>query len=289
MVGRMTRRCLVVVPWLAAALALPGGVPASPARGDDDVVATMEQPADGQSFRIDFDQQLDGMIQGMRSGGPVPDLPTPVEMRTAAVDAVCGLSPAQVARCGVLADVLRATEEASIARLREAYSGRVVDLGMPDGQQEWQAFHQEFARVRESVEQATGPRGILSRLLLGMLDERQRGLWAEETRQRDAERLRDMLDEGLEAWVGDVGMTSSQRDAIAALTLVAPSRLDPERIANSLGTGSARFLFAYVLSTVDRPRIDELLDERQRSLVTKGLEEAGGMFRHIETNCLIDQ
>lgn len=290
MVGRMTRRGGIPIgPWIVALATWAGAVPGPSARGDDDVVSVPEPPADGQSFRVDFDQQLDGMIQGLSAAGDGGDVPTALDMRTAAIDAVCGLDPAQRTRCAVLADMLGAMQEASVARLRETYSGRAVDLGMPDGQQEWQNFHQDFSQISQSAEAATGPRGLLSRLMVGILDERQRGLWAEETRQRDAERLRDMLDEGLESWVGDVGMTSSQRDAIAALTLDAPSRLDPERIAHSLGTGSTHLLFAYVLSTVDRPRIDELLDERQRPRVTKLLEDARGMFRHIETNCLNDQ
>jgi hypothetical protein len=286
----MTRRGgISIAPWIAAALALPGGAcPATSARGGDDVVATAEPPAEGQSFRVDVDQQLEGMLQGLRSADGVGGVPTPTEMRIAAIDAVCGLDQAQRDRCTLLAGVLEALQEASIARLRATYAGRVFDLGMPDGQQAWQRFHQEFAEIQQTSEAATGQRGVLSRLLVGMLDERQRGLWAEASRQRSADRLRDMLDDGLEGFVADVGLTSSQRDALAALTLDRPSRIDPERAMANLGMGNP-FLFAYVLSTVDRQRIDELLDERQRTRVTKLLEDARAMIRHIETSCLIDE
>lgn len=289
MVGRMTPRGGIPIgPWIVALAAWAGALPGPSARGDDDVVSAPEPPADGQSFRVDFDQQLDGMIQGLSAAGDGGDVPTALDMRCAAIDAVCGLDPAQRTRCAVLADMLGAMQEASVARLRETYSGRAVDLGMPDGQQEWQNFHQDFSRISQAAEAATGPRGLLSRLLVGMLDERQRGLWAEEQRQRGVEGLRDVLEGGLESFVCDVGLTSAQRDAIAALTLDAPTRLDGDRAIASFGADSP-VLFAYVLSTVDRQRIDEVLDERQRPRVTKLLEGARGMFRHIETSCLKDE
>lgn len=283
MVGRMNRPTGgSTAPWLAAVLtALGGAFPATSARGADDVVATAEPPATGDSFLLDFDQQIDAMLQGLPTANGGGDVPTPMELRMAAIDAVCGLDPAQVARCAVLASVIEAAGEASVARLRETYGGRSCDLGMPEGQQEWQRLHEEFARVRQSAEDATGPRGVLSRLLVGILDDRQRGLWAEESRRRDAEVVRDMLEEGLETFVIELGLTSSQRDAIAALTFDTPSPIDSERAMATFGSANP-LLFIAILSKVDRERIDEVLDEQHRPLVTKMLDDARGMIRHIE-------
>lgn len=241
---------------------------APPARADDDIVAEEPTQQQQQQSVVFFEQQLEGMLGGWQGNGfPAGDRTSAIAGRMLEVDLVtqvCGLDEERKAACVAAAalEAARATE--GIDRLRRKYAGRSADLQTPEGQQEWQSFHQEFSAAQATLSPPVFGRSLLSRVIAGVLDEGQAALWEEEVRKRESRQWRLVVDNAMELLDRSVGLDQRQHEAIAGLLLADPGRIDTVRFRNRFGD-SPEVLAGWAVTRLADEAVDPILQEWQRA------------------------
>ena len=260
-----------------AALALVGGG----SRADDDVV-TEEVPASPQQQSVVFfEQQIDGMLGGWQ-GNRVPDRKGIASARMLEVDLVsrvCGLDDDQRGACVAAADLEAARATEGIDRLRRKYAGRSADFQTPEGQQEWNRFHQDFAAARAMLAPPLFGRSLLARVIVGVLDDDQRRRWDEELRERDARKWGVVVDGAMEILDRQVGLDHRQHEAIAGLLAAEPLRIDAGKFRERFGE-SSEILAGLAISRLPEEKVDPLLTERQRE-VFRMASQRGAMWKQM--------
>lgn len=254
---------------------------AARARADDDIVsdeATTTQQQ--QPSLVVFEQQLEGMLGGWQGNGfGAGNRASAIAGRMLEVDLVtqvCGLDEERKAACAAAAalEAARATE--GIDRLRRRYAGRSADLQTPEGQQEWQRFHQEFSAAQATLSPPVFGRSLLSRVIAGVLDEGQAALWGEELRKRESRQWRQVVDNAMELLDRSVGLDERQNQAIADVLLAEPGRIDTVRFRNRFGD-SPEVLAGWAITRLKEEAVDPILHEWQRERF-RAAKQRGAMW-----------
>jgi len=244
--------------------------------GDDIVVEDVEKDPQQRFQVIALDQQIRGMLGNGRD-----DVEGLVERRTigqleleiARIDETCGLTDAQRSKLAVAARLESAEAAERLARLTRRFAGRTVDLQTREGQQEWQRFHQEMHAIQRVAPRPGNLRHFLGRTVWGLLDERQRAAWSEESALRQAFQWRRMVDVGMTQTESIAGLTTSQHEALVAVLVEHPLRIDLAKAREMFGDQNPTVCW-YALSRVDAERLQAIVDTRQweklRGLIRQG-------------------
>jgi hypothetical protein len=157
-------------------------------------------------------------------------------------------------------------EAAAAMQLFEAfqrrYSGRTVDFQTREGQETWQQFHRELNEIQRATSRSGSARHLPGRVVGSLLDDRQRDAWRAEAASRRASQWRRHMDGGLAILESSVGMTDRQHEAIVALLMEDPPRIDMGRAREMFGDHNP-FLCWYALSRLDQDRLEAIFDARQ--------------------------
>lgn len=256
------------------------GASAPWALAEDDIVAEEVPTTAQQQSVLFFDQQLEGMLGGWQGNlQGLGDRKSVASVRMLEVDLVarvCGLDDERKAACAAAASLEAARATEGIDRLRRRYAGRIADLQTNEGQQEWQRFHQEFTAAQTTLSPPVFGRSLLSRVIAGVLDDGQAALWEEEVRSRERRQWRVVVDNAMELLDRTVGLDDRQNEAIAALLLANPGRIDTGRFRNRFGD-SPEVLAGWAVSRLDDATVDPLLSEWQREKF-RAAKQRGGMW-----------
>ena len=255
------RTTLVVVSLLGALLA------ARPLRGSDDTVGE-EKEADQQQNQfqtIALDQQMQQMIGGGNGHGSEvvrTKAMAHLELEIDSLDEACGLSDAQRDKLTLAARLEAAAAMQLFEAFQRRYSGRTVDFQTREGQETWQQFHRELNEIQRATSRSGSARHLPGRVVGSLLDDRQRDAWRAEAASRRASQWRRHMDGGLAILESSVGMTDRQHEAIVALLMEDPPRIDMGRAREMFGDHNP-FLCWYALSRLDQDRLEAIFDARQ--------------------------
>ena len=209
-------------------------------------------------------------------------------LNVSALDEVCGLSAAQRLKCEAAAklDVARAMNEIEVVRQR--FSGRTVDLQNPADQAEWHQFLQHAQAVQSKLQDVGGETSLLSLVIAGILDDQQRSAWQREAEQRTKYQWQGVVDAGLDQLDLCLGLTAEQYDAIRALRLEKPLRMNPTKIWMH-GIHFPPFVCCYGLSRLDQTKLKALVNERQWKILVQFIEQGKGMAQQLKQQKMIQE
>jgi hypothetical protein len=142
------------------------------------------------------------------------------------------------------------------------YSGRTVDFQTREGQETWQQFHRELNEIQRATSRSGSARHLPGRVVGSLLDDRQRDVWKAEAASRRASQWRRHMDGGLAILESSVGITDRQYDAIVAMLMEDPPRIDMGRAREMFGDHNP-FVCWYALSRLDQDRLEAIFDARQ--------------------------
>lgn len=238
-----------------------------PLRAGDDIVGEERDAGTQQQqfHRISLDQQMRGMLGD--GSEPLADVVRrkvrkEADLEIERLDDTCGLSDAQRAKLGIAASLEAARLAARFERFQQRYAGRSLDLGTPEGQEEWQRFHQDLRLIHLGERSRAGSRSLLARSVGRVLDQRQRALVREESRRRRAFQWRLAFDSGLSQMDALVGMTGRQHDALLAMLVATDPRIDLAKARETFGDPSPIPCW-YVMSGLDRAALEAIFSPRQ--------------------------
>ena len=281
------RTTLVVVPLLGALLA------DRPLRGSDDTVGEEKeaQQQQNQFQTIALDQQMQQMLGG-GSGRGIEVVRTKamahLQLEIDSLDKACGLSDAQRAKLTLAARLEAAAAMQLFEAFQRRYSGRTVDFQTREGQETWQQFHRELNEIQRATSRSGSARHLPGRVVGSLLDDRQRDAWSAEAASRRASQWRRHMDGGLAILESSVGMTDRQHEAIVALLLEDPPRIDMGKAREMFGDNNP-FLCWYALSRLDQDRLEAIFDARQWEKVGTIVRQGEQWQPQIDTLKLIEE
>ena len=284
--ARAWRTTLVVV------LLLGGSLPGRQVRGSDDTIgAENESQQPPNPFQtISLDQQLQQML-GDGSGGGIEVVRTKamaqLELEIDSLDEACGLSDAQRDKLTLAARLEAAESMQLFEAFARRYAGRTVDFQTREGQETWQQFHREFNEIQRATARSGAARHLPGRVVGSLLDGRQRDAWTAETASRRASQWRRFMDEGLAHLESSVGMTDRQHEAIVALLMEDPPRIDMAKARETFGDRNP-FLCWYAMSRLDQDRLEAIFDARQWERVGNIVRQGEQWRPQIDTMKLIE-
>lgn len=281
------RMALVVVSLLGALLA------DRPLRGSDDTVGEEKEAHQQQNqFQtIALDQQMQQMI-GDGSGRGIEGVRTKamaiLELEIDSLDEACALSDAQRAKLTVAARLEAAAAMQLFEAFQRRYAGRTVDFQTREGQETWQQFHRELNEIQRATSRSGSARHLPGRVVGSLLDDRQRDAWRAEAASRRASQWRRHMDGGLAILESSVGMTDRQHEAIVAMLMEDPPRIDMGRAREMFGDQNP-FLCWYALSRLDQDRLEAIFDARQWKRVSTIVRQGEQWQPQIDTLNLTEE
>lgn len=281
------RMALVVVPLLGALLA------GRPLRGSDDTVGEEKesQQQQNQFQTIALDQQMQQML-GDGSGRGIEGVRTKamaiLELEIDSLDQSCGLSDAQADKLTLAARLEAAAAMQLFEGFQRRYSGRTVDFQTREGQETWQQFHRELSEIQRATSRPGSARHLPGRVVGSLLDDRQRDAWRAEAASRRASQWRRHMDGGLAILESSVGITDRQHEALVALLMEDPPRIDMAKARGALGDQNP-FLCWYAMSRLDHDRLKAIFDGRQWEKVSTIARQGEQWQPQIDTMKLIEE
>ena len=202
-------------------------------------------------------------------------------LEVSALDEVCGLSDRQRLKCETAArlDVAQAMDD--IDAVRRRYAGRTINLQDPAGQQEWQRFLQEAQAVQAKLQDVGGETSLMTKVIAGVLDDTQRSAWRRESELRKLSQWQSVVDAGMAQIDIALGLSSEQHEAMHAILMEKPLRLNPVRLRMH-GNHFAPFVCKYALSRIDQKRLAALINERQQKTLRQFIDQGKGMAVHLK-------
>lgn len=280
--GGLRRRSLA--GWIVACLLAMATLQAA----DDTVLNDQAQimRPDVLQHSIVVDQQINGMLFGQHGGNEeaaIKLMSSRARLQLAGVDAVCGLTESQ-RRKGEAAVALAVAETvADIEAMRRRYQGRILDMQQPEAQAEWQRFHEEIIELQSKFQSGGGAGELLSGVIVTMLDDEQRLVWQREMEAREQACWRRVIDEGLASLDLQLGLTTAQREAIAALLDEKPLRFDENVGRRDFGhPGFGALVCRYALSLLDGQRLRAIVNDRQWAVLSQVMTQGKDMAPHLK-------
>jgi len=281
------RPMLVVVLLLGALLA------DRPLRGSDDTVGEEKEANQQQNqFQtIVLDQQMQQMLGGGNDRG-IEVVRTKamahLELEIDSLDEACGLSDAQRDKLTLAARLEAAESMQLFEGFQRRYSGRTVDFQTREGQETWQQFHRELNEIQRATSRSGSARHLPGRVVGSLLDDRQRDAWRAEAASRRASQWRRHMDGGLAFLESSVGLTDRQHEALVAMLIEDPPRIDMGKAREAFG-GQNPFLCWYALSRLDNDRLEAIFDARQWEKVSTIVRQGEQWQPQIDTMKLIEE
>lgn len=288
--GRPAGRCRRSMPvsiavWLVAI---------APLQAADDAVVNDDPQLgrpDVQQHSIVLDQQISGMLFGQHGGNEeaaIKQLSSRARLQLAGVDAVCGLTERQQRKGEAAVALVVAETVSEVEAVRRRYEGRILDMQQQEAQAEWQRLNQEIMKLRPKILGAGGGGELLSGVIATMLDDRQRLVWQREMDARDEACWRRVVGEGLATLDLQLGLTTAQREAIAALLDEKPLRFDENTGSANFGhPGFGSIVCRYALSLVDQQRLRKIVDDRQWTVLSQVMAQGKAMAAHLKQQKII--
>jgi hypothetical protein len=270
------------------ALLLSGLVCGGPwIRGEDDTVvdaaARRANDQSQQSQQVMLDQQMNGMFF-QPSGNEeqaVQQCLGRLLLEVSALDEVCQLSDSQRLKCETAArlDVAQAIDD--IDAVRRRYRGQTINLQDPAGQQAWQRFLQEAQAVQARLQDVRGGKSLMTKVIAGVLDDVQQAAWRRESERRRRYQWQSVVDAGMTQLDLTLGLTSAQHDAMCALLMEKPLRINHAKLSLH-GNHFAPYVCKYGLSLVDWEKLQALLSKRQQKTLRESIGQGKGMAMHLK-------
>lgn len=250
------------------------------ASAEDDLVGeVVDEQARQNQVRINLDDQLRGLF-----GGDDRTLDRARERALAGgmldverVDRICRLDDAQARalRAAARSDATRAT--VALERMLARWGGRTLDFRDARDQALWQEFHQDLSAVQAASGRAAPQGSLLARVLEGTLDERQRAVWAEETRRRTERVWRMVVERQILKMQAIVGLTEAQSRAIEAILMEKPIPFDVRSVSSVMGD-SFDAMGSVAVARADRDRLLAVVGDARR----KELEDHRSQSQAVE-------
>jgi len=281
------RPTLVVMSLLGALLA------DRPLRGSDDTVGEEKeaQQQQNQFQTIALDQQMRQML-GDGSDRGIEVVRTKamamLELEIDSLDEACGLSDAQRDKLTLAARLEAAESMQLFEGFQRRYSGRTVDFQTREGQETWQQFHRELNEIQRATSRSGSARHLPGRVVGSLLDDRQRDVWKGEGALRRAAQWRRFMDGGLAILGTSVGITDRQHEAVVAMLMEDPPRIDMAKARDAFGDQNP-FLCWYALSRLDSDRLEAIFDARQWEKVSTIVRQGEQWQPQIDTMKLIEE
>lgn len=261
--------------------------------GEDDTVAdAVAQTARPQHAQqvIRLDDQMRGSLFGTLAGDEDKArqlLLSRTRLRASAANAVCDLTDHQRLKIDTAAemDVERMFQD--VETLLRRYRGRTIDLSKPENHPEWNRFHQDIHSMAMKLQGATdtGPL-LVDSVISGALDDNQRGRWEEECRARTLFHWRAIVESGMDSLDLQLGLTSTQHDALRELLLDKPSGVDPLRFwQHGQGSQWSGFVCASRLQQIGEERVRVVLTDRQWKSLSASAN--AGIMQHLRQQKII--
>ncbi|MEI8370119.1 MAG: hypothetical protein WCJ31_16925 [Planctomycetia bacterium] len=267
------RRAILGASLLGIALA------AHSLQGGDDTVGDEKEPRpQQQNFqKIALDQQMRAMLGNGNGNERVAEVvrekaQARLELEIERVDEICGLNEAQRAKLTLAARLETARAVQRFEAFQVKYAGRTLDLQTQEGQEAWARFHQEMNEIQLAAPRHGERKSLIGRLLVGGLDDRQRGAWEAEAALRQASQWRRFVDAGLLHIGSSAGMTDRQHEALVALLMEDPPRVDMGKTRESFGDFNP-VLCWYAMARLDEARLEAIFDARQWAKVRNVIEQ----------------
>jgi hypothetical protein len=256
-------------------------------RGEDDTVvddaARRASEQVQQPQQVMLEQQMNGMFFAPSGNEEkaVQQCLGRLLLEVSALDEVCGLSDLQRLKCETAArlDVAQAMDD--IDTVRRRYVGRTINLQDPAGQQEWQRFLQEAQAMQAKLQDVGGETSLTTRVIAGVLDDTQRSVWRRESELRKLYQWQSVVDAGMAQIDIALGLSSEQHDAMHAILMEKPLRINPVRLRMH-GNHFAPFVCKYALSRIDQKRLAALINERQQKTLRQFIDQGKGMTVHLK-------
>jgi len=256
-------------------------------RGEDDTVVDDAARRAGeqaqQPQQVMLEQQMNGMFFAPSGNEEkaVQQCLGRLLLEVSALDEVCGLSDRQRLKCETAArlDVAQAIDD--IDAVRRRYAGRTINLQDPAGQQEWQRFLQEAQAVQSKLQDVGGGTSLMTKVIAGVLDDTQRSVWRRESELRGRYQWQSVVDAGMAQIDIALGLSADQHDAMHAILMEKPLRLNPTRLRMH-GNHFAPFVCKYALSRIDKKRLESLINERQQKTLRQFIDQGKGMAVHLK-------
>ena len=256
-------------------------------RGEDDTVVDDAARRASEQFQqpqqVMLEQQMNGMFFAPSGNEEkaVQQCLGRLLLEVSALDEVCGLSDRQRLKCETAArlDVAQAMDD--IDSVRRRYAGRTINLQDPAGQQEWQRFLQEAQAMQAKLQDVGGETSLMTRVIAGVLDDTQRSAWRRESELRKRYQWQSVVDAGMAQIDIALGLSSEQHDAMHAILMEKPLRLNPVRLRMH-GNHFAPFVCKYALSRIDQKRLVALINERQQKTLRQFIDQGKGMAVHLK-------
>ncbi len=262
-------------------------------RGEDDTVvdaaaARRANDQSQQSQQVMLDQQMNGMFFAPSGNEEqaVQQCLGRLLLEVSAVDEVCGLSDRQRLKCETAArlDVAQAIDD--IDGVRRRYAGQTINLQDPAGQQAWQPFLQEAQTVQARLQDVGGRKSLMTKVIAGVLDDVQQVAWRRESELRRRYQWQSVVDVGMTQLDLTLGLTSAQHDAMCALLMEKPLRINHAKLSLH-GSHFAPYVCKYGLSLVDWAKLQALLSERQQKTLRESIGQGKGMATHLKQQQMI--
>jgi hypothetical protein len=211
-----------------------------------------------------------------------------LELEIDSVDEACALSDAQRDKLTLAARLEAAESMQRFEAFQRRYAGRTVNFQTREGQETWQRFHQEFNEIQRATSRSGTARHLPGRVVGRVLDDRQRDAWKAEADLRSASQWRRFLDGGLSHLECSVGMTDRQHEAIVALLMEDPPRIDMAKARETFGDHNP-WLCWYAMSRLDQDRLEAIFDARQWERVGNIVRQGEQWEPQIDTMKLIEE
>ena len=255
--------------------------------GEDDTVVDDAARRAGEQVQqpqqVMLEQQMNGMFFAPSGNEEkaVQQCLGRLLLEVSALDEVCGLSDRQRLKCETAArlDVAQAMDD--IDSVRRRYAGRTINLQDPAGQQEWQRFLQEAQAMQAKLQDVGGETSLMTRVIAGVLDDTQRSTWRRESELRKRYQWQSVIDAGMAQIDIALGLSSEQHDAMHAILMEKPLRINPVRLRMH-GNHFAPFVCKYALSRIDQKRLAALINERQQKTLRQFIDQGKGMAVHLK-------
>ena len=255
--------------------------------GEDDTVVDDAARRAGEQVQqpqqVMLEQQMNGMFFAPSGNEEkaVQQCLGRLLLEVSALDEVCGLSDRQQLKCETAArlDVAQAMDD--IDSVRRRYAGRTINLQDPAGQQEWQRFLQEAQAMQAKLQDVGGETSLMTRVIAGVLDDTQRSTWRRESELRKRYQWQSVIDAGMAQIDIALGLSSEQHDAMHAILMEKPLRINPVRLRMH-GNHFAPFVCKYALSRIDQKRLAALINERQQKTLRQFIDQGKGMAVHLK-------
>ena len=255
--------------------------------GEDDTVVDDAARRAGEQVQqpqqVMLEQQMNGMFFAPSGNEEkaVQQCLGRLLLEVSALDEVCGLSDRQRLKCETAARLDVAQAMADIASVRRRYAGRTINLQDPAGQQEWQRFLQEAQAMQAKLQDVGGETSLMTRVIAGVLDDTQRSTWRRESELRKRYQWQSVIDAGMAQIDIALGLSSEQHDAMHAILMEKPLRINPVRLRMH-GNHFAPFVCKYALSRIDQKRLAALINERQQKTLRQFIDQGKGMAVHLK-------